>query len=59
MPTFKDGEQVLPTVKGIEGGALPTKEELDHMFNEQDRIEEEAERFDGGDLERLRKMAKG
>jgi hypothetical protein len=29
------------------------------MFAEQDRIEEEADRFDAGDLERLRKMAKG
>jgi hypothetical protein len=55
MPTFRDGEQVdIPR-----NTALPTREELDEMWAEQDRIEEEADRFDGGDLTRLRKMAKG
>jgi hypothetical protein len=41
------------------GDKLPTQAELDEMLAEQDRIEEEADRFNGGDLERLRKMAKG
>ncbi|KAL7413086.1 hypothetical protein BDY24DRAFT_72903 [Mrakia frigida] len=62
MPTFssrnreKEEEVMVGEERGK--GALPTKEELDEMFAEQDRIEEEADRFDGGDLERLRKMAK-
>lgn len=57
LPTFRNGEEVVVDDGGK--GGLPTKEELDEMFAEQDRIEEEADRFDGGDLERLRKMAKG
>ena len=54
-PTFRNGKEVVS--EGI--STLPTQAELDQMWDEQDRIEEEADRFDGGDLTRLRKMAKG
>lgn len=57
MPTFRNGEELPATEQ--ETATLPTQEELDEMWAEQDRIEEEADRFDGGDLTRLRKMAKG
>lgn len=38
---------------------LLSYEELEEMYEEQDKIEEEAMIFDAGDLAGLRKMAKG
>lgn len=44
---------------GAGSGALPTKDEVNAMFREHERIEAEAEQLDGGEIARLRQMAKG
>lgn len=38
---------------------LPSKEALQEMLKEHERIEAEAEKLDGGEIARLRQMAKG
>lgn len=53
-PTF-EGESGLSTGDRT----LPSKEALQDMLKEHERIEAEAEKLDGGDIARLRRMAKG
>ncbi|CDZ98760.1 phospholipase b [Phaffia rhodozyma] len=57
IPSFPD-TQPISTQDLVEHNELPSYEDLENMYDEQDRIEEEAVIFDAGELVQLRQMAR-
>jgi hypothetical protein len=57
IDVFAGLEQLAAGTEHVSG--LPSSEELEAWFTEHDNIESEIERFDKGDMIRLKEFAKG